>query len=112
MRDHPCTPDRVSRRHGFITLDMILGFSLVAAMLATVVIIGSQSRRADKVMAERREVIRDLELLAAGAAVDRAVHVERLETEAPSGYVWVQLEAQAGDRVESLVTLLPEGTLP
>ncbi|MEM6331804.1 MAG: hypothetical protein AAF823_00495 [Planctomycetota bacterium] len=101
------------RRVGFVTFDILLGFSLVAAMLAMLVMSGAQAQRADRVFAERREVIRAIELRALGGdAGVEGLTSEVLDAEAPAGHAWVRWQGQAGGRVESLVVLTPLERLP
>ncbi|MEO0586561.1 MAG: hypothetical protein AAF078_02885 [Planctomycetota bacterium] len=100
-------PARRTRR-GSILIDTVVGLVVVLMMLTTLIMTRSHAHRLENQMADRRSMVRALEMHAMSPATEQGdVEADVLDSPAPQGYAWVRLEFERDGMREVLVTLRP-----
>ena len=98
-------------RKGVFTLEAILGLALIVIIAAALGVVVDKQQRAAILAADRRAAVREVEgsltLLQSGQSIRANVSVKRLESPAPTGWMWVEVSSGTGSRPAVLTGLVP-----
>jgi hypothetical protein len=107
------SPRQRHHRPGIFTIEAILCLALIVVIAAALGAVTDKQQRAAILAADRRFALREVEsaltLLQSGQPLPANVSINRLETPAPPGWIWVQLTTKSGSRPASLTGLIPGG---